>query len=331
LLDAEQTFIYDFQRVSLTPSAGSSSFATDFAIAHYDVRQRRHTLSKTRFARHESFPMADCEFTDSGWFYKMRMKKTTTAKFYLVDGQGLTANSNNPGVVPNSDAVFTGKTGQEQKRTVEIYGLTPGVTLIGFTAAGSNDPVVTMQVEVVDLPGSRPSFVAFSAKSAALNAPDVAAFGRYQLDSTKLVSGGPPESLFDSVPSGTQHIAICCHGQMNFRGVDGITLFIGGNVTRGNCTDVFKSLKVTSDGGVIWIGGCEAGSDNDFCRKAVQASGCFLVAPMITLPTVHVPRGMIDYFAESKIKFFKRGSGDPMNAGEFLLQQKDLQFRIVSG
>ena len=288
-------------------------------------------MSNTRFAKHESFPTADCEFTDSGWFYKMRMKKTTTAKFYLVDGQGLTAYSNNPVVVPNSDAVFTGKTGQEQKRTVEIYGLSPGITLIGFTAAGSIDPVVTMQVEVVDLPGSRPSFVAFSAKSASLNAPDVAAFGRYQLDSAKLVTGGPPENLFDFVPTGTQHIAICCHGQMNFRGVDGITLFIGGNVTRGNCTDVFKNLKAKCDGGVIWVGGCEAGSDNDFCKKAVLASGCFLVAPMITLPTVHVPRGMVDYFAESKIKFFNRGSGDPMVASDFLLQQKDLQFRIVPG
>jgi hypothetical protein len=146
-----------------------------------------------------------------------------------------------------------------------------------------------------------------------------------------LVTGGPPENLFDSVSSGSQHIAICCHGQMNFGRVDGITLFIGGNITRGNCTDVFKTLKARCDGGVIWIGGCEVGSDNDFCKKAVQASGCFLVAPMITLPPIHVPRGMIDYVAESKIKFFDRGTGDPMKANDFLLQQKDLQFRIVSG
>jgi hypothetical protein len=58
---------------------------------------------------------------------------------------------------------------------------------------------------------------------------------------------------------------------------------------------------------------------------------CFLVAPMINLPPIHVPRGMIECVAESKIKFFDRGSSDPMKANDFLLQQKDLQFRIVPG
>jgi hypothetical protein len=56
----------------------------------------------------------------------MRMGQGTFAKFYLVNGAGLTASSNNPGVVPNSDDAFAGKTGQETKRTVKIYGLQPG-------------------------------------------------------------------------------------------------------------------------------------------------------------------------------------------------------------
>ena len=40
---------------------------------------------------------------------------------------------------------------------------------------------------------------------------------------------------------------------------------------------------------------------------------------------------MIDYFSESMVKFFNRGNGAPMKAGDFLLMQKDLQFSIVSG
>jgi hypothetical protein len=290
-------------------------------------------MENTRFEKHESVPRTDCFFLDSGWFWKMRMKKSTFAKFYLVSGAGLTATSNNPVVVPNSDAVFTGKTGQEVRRTVEIYGLSQGVTLIDFNSGGTNDPVVTMQVEVTELPGHRASFVAFSAKAAALNAPDISV--RYQLDSTKTITGGPPDNLFDSVPVGTKHIALNCHGQMEAKGSDGqkvpgITLFIAGNVWQGNCSAVFAKLKTKSAGGVVWIGGCEVGSDNEFCKLAVMASGCFLVAPTITLPIVRVPHGMIDYFGESMPKFFNKDDGKPMKPDDFLLKQKDLQFRIVS-
>lgn len=264
----------------------------------------------------------------------MRVKKGTFAKFYLVDGAGLTAESNNPVVVPNSDSAFRGKTGQEARRTVEIYGLSSGTTLIAFSNVGTNDPVVTMQVEVVELPGHTQSFVKFSAKAAALTGPNL--HPRYVLDFTQTITVGPPENLFNSIPGGTKHIVVNCHGQMNAKGsdgqmVDGLTLYIAGNVFRGNCSDVFAKLKGKCSGGVVWAAGCEVASDNEFCRLAVMASGCFLVAPAITLPIVKVPHGMIDYFGESMVKFFNKENGTPMKAGDFLLMQKDLQFNIVSG
>jgi hypothetical protein len=252
---------------------------------------------------------ANCFFLlPSKWFWKMRIKQHLRAKFYLVNGQGLTASSNNPGVIPNSDEVFTGKTGQEGKRVVEIYGLTPGTALVEFRGPGSSKPVVTMQIEVVALPGTKPSFVSFSGKSAAINVRDVA--HPYRLDSTQTATGGPPENLFDSVPGGTKHVVLNCHGQMNAKGgPEGITLFIAGNVTRGNCTAVFAKLKGKSAGGVIWIGGCEAGADNEFCKLAVLASGCYVVAPAITLQSVPVPAGKIDFFAGSMIKYFNKDGG----------------------
>jgi hypothetical protein len=288
-------------------------------------------MANTRFAVHESVQRGDCSFTDSGWFYKMNMKKGTFAKFYLLDGDALTGLSNNPVVVPNSDAAFLGKTGSGPKRVVEIYGLSKGITLIGFSAAGATSPVVTMQIEVVELPGSRPSFVAFGASTAfALNSSEIPVGSRYDFGSTRtrIVSSGPPENLFDPVPNGIEHIAINCHGQMS---ADGITLFIAGNVSRSNCSGVFAKLKGKAAGGVIWIGGCEVGADNDFCKAAVQASGCYVVAPAITLPLVRIPANQIDFFGGSMPKFFNQADGNPMKADDFLQKQKDLDFRIVSG
>jgi hypothetical protein len=289
-------------------------------------------MANTRFGVHESVQRSDCSFTDSGWFYKMNMKKGTFAKFYLLEGDSLTGLSNNPVVVPNSDAAFLGKTGSGPKRVIEIYGLTKGITLVGFYAAGSTTPVVTMQIEVVDLSGSRPSFVAFGADTAfAVNAPDIPAGFRYDFGPTKtrIVPGGPPENLFDPVPNGTKHVAINCHGQMSTG--SGLTLFIAGNLSRSNCNDVFGKLKAKAAGAVIWVGGCEAGADNDFCKAVVQASGCYLVAPAITLQMVRVPANQIDFFGASMPKFFNVTDGTPMKADDFLQKQRDLNFRIVPG
>ncbi len=280
-----------------------------------------------RFERHQDMPWTDCFFLESGWFWKVKLKQYTTGKFYLVDGAGLVAASNNPLVVPNSDAVFKGKTGQEAKRLVEFYGLTKGTALIDFRPSETAPPALTMQVEVLEASGHRPSWVAFSDKSAAINAPDLPAL--YQLDSTSKAPTSPPESLFDAVPSGTKHVALNCHGQMNYGSVQGMTLFVAGNVTQSNCAAVFQKLKAKSGGGVVWIGGCEAGSDNEFCKQAALASGWYIVAPMITLPIVRPPVGKIDWFAESKVKVFDNKTGKPIAATSFLLLQKDLKFQIV--
>jgi hypothetical protein len=282
-------------------------------------------VANTKFERHESFPLADCFFLASGWFWKIRFKKTTFGKFYLVDGAGLTGASNAYLVVPNSDAAFLGKTGQERRRLVQLYGLSPGTCLVDFNAGAPGDPVVTMQVEVDDLPGDRPSFVKPTAKSAGLIGPNLPS--QYQLDFMQSVTSGPAESLFDGVPVDTKHIVVSSHGQMS---AGGITMSIAGGVSRSNCADVFKKLKKCA-GGVVWISGCDAGSDNEFCKNAAMASGCYIVAPAITVPVVRVPHGMFDYFERSMIKFFSKDKGDLMKAADFLQLQNDLSFHIVPG
>lgn len=279
------------------------------------------------FSLHESFPRAKASFLADGSVWKLQVPQGTFAKFRLVNGQGLVAASNNPGVVPNSAAAFSGATGMEPKREIEIFGLSRGVSLIECRQNGAGPSVVTMQIEVVPTAGRHEFRVAFSASAAALNAPDVQV--KYDLAKKTTVTGGPPEKLFDTVPDGTKHVVLNCHGQMAGTPPQ-LTLFIGGNITQGNVSAVFAPLKAKSSGGVIWIGGCEAGSDNDFCKQAVLASGCFLVAPAITLPTVaHLKPGQIDWFGDSMVKFFDSVTGAPMKQGDFLLKQRALGFALI--
>jgi len=86
-------------------------------------------VANTRFEVDPSYPRNKCSFLDSGWFWKIEITRGTFGKFFLVDGAGLAGFSNNFMVVPNSDAGFIGKDGAQQKRPVELYGLTAGITL----------------------------------------------------------------------------------------------------------------------------------------------------------------------------------------------------------
>lgn len=284
-------------------------------------------MANTKFEADPSYPRNKCFFLDSGWFWKIQITRGTFGKFFLVDGAGLIGASNAIIIVPNSDAAFIGKTGSQARRPIEIYGLSPGICMVEFKAPGSNDVVVVMQVEVVDLPGNRMSFVKPASPSAALIGPNLPT--QYQLGFTRSVTNGPAEALFDAVPNGTMHVVVSTHGQMS--STDGITMSIAGGVSRSNCAAVFKKLQSKAPQGVVWISGCDAGADNTFCKAAAAASGFYIVAPAITVPVVRVPAGMIDYFERSMPKFFSKDSGDLMKSSDFLLKQKDLQFSIVPG
>jgi hypothetical protein len=290
-------------------------------------------MANPRFELDPSYPASKCYRTDTGWFWKIDVVRGTFGKFFLTDGAGLVGSSNAVFIVPNSSAGFIGQTGQQARRPVEIYGLTKGICFVEFRAPGSPAVVVYMQVEVTELPGDRPSFVKPSGPTAVFIGPGLPR--QYQFTSMWTVGSGPPENLFDQTPLGTTHVVISTHGQMS---ASGINMSIAGGVTRSNCSAVFAKLKskVTRPGGsavegVVWISGCDAGSDNDFCKSAAQASGFYIVAAAIVVPVVRIPAGMIDYFERSMIKFFDNDKGDPMKASDFLLKQKELQFSIVPG
>jgi len=108
-----------------------------------------------------------------------------------------------------------------------------------------------------------------------------------------------------------------------------LELFIAGGITNANCEDVFRKLRPKSERGVVWLGGCEAGADLDFCKKAAGASRCFIVASSITLPAVKIPAGRIEFFPGNMIKFFNSNGKDLLSKADFMSKAKDLKFHIV--
>jgi len=106
-------------------------------------------------------------------------------------------------------------------------------------------------------------------------------------------------------------------------------LSIAGGITNDNCDAVFSKLNSRCAGGVVWLGGCEAGADIGFCNKAAKASGCFIVASSITLPPIKVPAGQIEFFPGNMVKFFNSTGTGVIPKLEFMSKAKDLKFHII--
>ena len=263
------------------------------------------------------------------------MKVDAVGKVILQDAAGLRIQSRSIIIVPNSPAVFKGAMSTDANRTVEFLGLSNGITMLDVTDDTKPGLIITLQVEVKPTPNRKLNFVAFDGDSVALNSNDTPV--PYSLKTTRRITGGPPENLFDAVPNGARHVAISCHGQMHPTDDDrrkglqtkGLELEIAGGITNDNCEAVFGKLRSKCAGGVVWVGGCEAGADLDFCKKAAKASGCFIVASSITIPPVKVPAGQIEFFPGNMIKFFNSDGSGVMSKVDFMSKAKDLKFHIV--
>ena len=292
-------------------------------------------MSNPKFSPHPDIPRSNYQFTETGWLWKLDMKVDAIGKVILRDAAGLTIQSRNMIVVPNSPAVFKGATSTAADRTVEFLGLSNGITMLDVTDGTKPDAIISLQVEVKPVPNRQVNFVAFDAANVALNSNDTPV--PYSLQTTKRITGGPPESLFEAVPAGTKHVAISCHGQMHptaddvRRGlqIQGLELSIAGGITNDNCDAVFSKLNSRCAGGVVWLGGCEAGADIGFCNKAAKASGCFIVASSITLPPIKVPAGQIEFFPGNMVKFFNSTGTGVIPKVEFMSKAKDLKFHII--
>jgi hypothetical protein len=198
--------------------------------------------------------------------------------------------------------------------------------------------IITLQIEVKKSPNTQLNHVVFDGDAVALLSADTPM--KYALKTTKSVTAGPPENLFDAVPNNVKHVVISAHGQMHPTAKEtrqGVTkryfeLVIAGGVTIdngtgvGNCAAVFAKLKSKCNGGVIWIAGCEAAGEPDFCTAAAKASGCYVVGSAITMTTVPIYPGMIEWFP--MIKFFNCDGSGIMTKADFMTKANSLKFHI---
>ena len=276
--------------------------------------------SKTKFECHSSFPKSSCYYLESGWFWKMDIPRFDFSKLNIIDAAGMYVSSNSP-CVSNRDENLTNRTSSSPDRTIELLGLQTGISMIEVREWNGGKVIMTMQVEVKDLSTGQPTFLQLPENSAAINAADTPV--PYKLHTTTRITHSDPPKLFSTVPAGTQHVVISCHGQMK---ADGVHLLIAGGVGRDNADAVFKTLKPLAGGGVIWIGGCTAGADNEFCGIVAKSSGCYVVAPGLTIPAVPARLGMIELWAGQLPKVFDKDKGVPIKHNDFMDLQRTLNF-----
>ncbi len=261
------------------------------------------------------------DFTSKGNLWFVEIHRFKYGKALLVDGKGMTVISNNPGVVPNDAAVFKGKTGAENPRTIEFYGLSEGTSLIDAFITEGGDSQATLQVHVVPLPGAKASWIKLDPPTATLNASDTPV--PYQMKDTFEVKRGEKAADFlAKVPKGTNHLTFSCHGKP-----DGV-LEIGENLDKSN-VDAFKKL-VDVKLKVIWIGGCSvAGTTqgDDFCKNIARNAKCYVVAPGITLPPVKPPLGHVELFSGS-LPHYINPEGNLISASDFFKKHTDLGFKV---
>jgi hypothetical protein len=82
---------------------------------------------------------------------------------------------------------------------------------------------------------------------------------------------------------------------------------------------VFARVKgKMAENGVIWFGGCDIGSNNEFCQKVANSSGCTVVAPTYPVPLTQFPKGSVDLLdRHAGPKVFVPGSPDPVLPSSF--------------
>jgi hypothetical protein len=282
---------------------------------------------KTKFERHSSFPQANCYYLESGWFWKMDIPRFDFSKLNLVDAAGMYVSSNAGDFVSNRDDNLTNRRSTSPNRTIELLGLQVGIAMIEVREGGEGGKIVmTMQVEVKDLPTGQATFLQLPRNSAAINAADTPV--PYSLTTTTRITHSDPLKLFETVPARTSHVVLSCHGQMK---ATGVKLLIAGGVGRDNAERVFATLKSKMADGVIWIGGCTAGADNEFCGIAARASGCYVVAPGLTIPAIKARPGMIELWSGQLPKVFDKKTGNTMKLHEFMDLQRTLNFSHTAG
>jgi hypothetical protein len=292
-----------------------------------------------KYVRHPSFPQANTSYLPSQWFWKMTIREWAFALLDIVDGVAIdssfTGATNNLGVIRRVALV---KSSDTKKVTIKFYAHSAGnayVYLHDPTVASPFTPVekMLMQVEVqTRRSGSEDgiSLTKLEGTTAAINAPDTNA---YEMSSTEVFRADDPRAIFNSVPKGANHVVIASHGIVVGQNS---CMFVGGASKPGqrlgldNVTTVFATLHdKMAENGVVWLGGCGIGSNNEFCSKAANASGCPVIAAGHALVNKKFAKTFVDILDRvSMPKLFLPNKPEPASLGDFCADQVKHKFVV---
>ncbi|MEP7048919.1 MAG: hypothetical protein ABJB12_01140 [Pseudomonadota bacterium] len=234
--------------------------------------------------------------------------------------------SNNSQVVPNDAGVFDLTEVQGKNGVLELFGLSAGTAMV--EARDSSGNVVTyVQVQVESI-GGKHAYFKLAEPSMAINAPNSPV--KYATHVTKTIPFGTDAAdVLDLVAkqSNLRHLVMSCHG---YGDPDRGPYLDLGSGFRDEQADLFAAIRPAVTG-AIWIGACSVcGTQRgvDFCAKIAKASGCYVIAPGITLPPMKVAHSQIEVFTRSMPHYFAR-DGRLISQSAFLQLDKELGFTLL--
>ena len=271
--------------------------------------------------------------TGSTAVWRIRIYEGRTAQIALSDGAGLKVTSNNSVVVPNDPSVFMELASSGGKRIFQFYGLSSETaqrsgTSIIEARSSSGSVVAYVQVQVSPLSGKR-AFFELESPQIAVNMSDSPV--QYDMKSNiKATYGMSAQDIINKIKTygGPYHLVFSCHGTAD-PSKGGPKLECGGGFNWSNI-DLWKQLY-PSVIHCIWFGSCSIAGTADgveFCKAIAKRTGCYVVAPGITLPPVKVGKNQIEVFTRSMPHYYNR-EGEAMGQTQFFALQPKLRFKMV--
>jgi hypothetical protein len=291
-----------------------------------------------KYVRHSSFPATNASYLPSGWFWKMTLREWAFAQVDVVDNVpilgAMVGATNNP-VIRN---VESSRSSDSKTVTIKFYAHSPGNAYVYLNDPATNSPFtaaekIQMQVEILPRRAAKPeetSLTRLDGKTVAINAPDTES---YEMTSSEIFRASDPLEIFKRVPADTDHVVLASHGIT----VGGdVCMFIGGanksslRLGLTNVEAVFGLLKgKVAKNCVIWLGGCGIGSNNEFCLKAANASGCPVIAAGHVLVNKKFAKNFVDILDRvSMPKLFLPGKTSPSDMGDFCATQESRKFVV---
>jgi hypothetical protein len=200
------------------------------------------------------------------------------------------------------------------QRVLKLKGQNLGTTML---EAGSGGALwVSLQVQVVDHLESGHTgdgLVTLTKPHMALNAAGVPV--TYNMQHTRRVNPGvSAEAVVDMVKhvGRLRHLVFSAHGYIAYnKELGGITdskIDIGAGFNKDN-VGLFGGLRDSVGGGVIWLGSCGIGNDNERNFRRAALADCYLVAPVQYMQPKPghggaLPYGKVDMFERFQPKVF---------------------------